>query len=102
MNCNQDYVCGSVLRIARELFALLPVEMILVTVMGTLLNTQTGYMEEQPILSVAMPRKTLENLNFDMLDPSDCMANFVHRMNFKKTTGFAKAERISLEELKSN
>lgn len=97
----QDYVCASILRVARELFALLPIEMVLVTAIGPLLNTQTGHMEEQPILSVAMPRKTLENINFDMIDPSDSMVNFVHRMNFMKTKGFAKVERISPEELQS-
>lgn len=95
----QDYVCGAVLRVARELFALLPIEMVLVHATGTLLNTQTGHMEEQPILSLAMPRKTLERLNFDMIDPSDSMANFVHRMNFKKTKGFARIERVSPQEL---
>jgi hypothetical protein len=98
----QDYVCGAVLRVARELFALLPIEMVLVTATGTLLNTQTGHMEEQPILSVAMPRKTLEKLNLDMIDPSDSMSNFIHRMKFMKTKGFAKVERISPEELQSS
>lgn len=98
----QDYVCGAVLRVARELFALLPIEMVLVTATGTLLNTQTGHMEEQPILSVAMPRKTLESLNFDLIDPSDSMANFVHRMKFIKTKGFVKVERILSEELQSS
>jgi hypothetical protein len=45
----QDYVCSCVLRVARELFALLPTDMVLVHAMGTLLNTKTGYMEEAPI-----------------------------------------------------
>lgn len=95
----QDYVCGVVLRIARELFALLPIEMVIVTATGSLLNSQTGHMEEQPILSVAMPRKTLNSLNFDMIDPSDSMSNFVHRMDFKKTKGFTKVDKISPEDL---
>lgn len=91
----QDYVCSCVLRVARELFALLPTEMVLVHAMGTLLNTKTGYMEEAPILSVAIPRETLEMLNLDMLDPSDSMGNFVHGMAFKKTKGFGAVERLS-------
>ncbi|HUW10805.1 MAG TPA: hypothetical protein VM537_13820 [Anaerolineae bacterium] len=91
----QDYVCSGVLRVARELFALLPAHMVLVHATGNLLNTKTGYIEETPILSVAIPRRTLELLNLDMLDPSDSMGNFVHRMAFKKTKGFEAVERLS-------
>ncbi|MCO5191398.1 MAG: hypothetical protein M9941_12695 [Anaerolineae bacterium] len=97
----QDYVCGAVLRVARELFALLPIEMVIVTANGALLNTITGHMEQQPILSAAIPRKTIEDLNFDMIDPSDSMINFVHRMKFMKTKGFSQVERILPEELQS-
>lgn len=91
----QDYVCGAALRVARELFALLPIEMVIVTAVGMLLNSRTGYMEEQPILSVAIPKRTLKDLNFAMLDPSDAMENFVHQMKFRKTKGFAIVNRIS-------
>jgi len=81
--------------VARELFALLPIEMVIVNAMGNLLNTQTGYMEEKPILSVAIPRKTAEGLNFRMLDPSDSMSNFVHRMAFRKTKGFRAIKALT-------
>ena len=37
----QDYVCGCVLRAGRELFALLPIRMVIVTAMANMLNTQT-------------------------------------------------------------
>ncbi|MEA3283152.1 MAG: hypothetical protein U9Q68_11495 [Euryarchaeota archaeon] len=39
----QDYVCSCVLRVTRELFVLLPIEMVMVNAMGGILNTQTGY-----------------------------------------------------------
>lgn len=96
----QDYVCGCVLRVARELFALLPIEMVIVTAMGEVLNTQTGHIEEKPILSAAIPKDTLTKLNFDTLDPSDSMGNFVHRMNFKKTKGFTGVEMIKPADLR--
>jgi len=95
----QDYVCGCVLRVARELFALLPIHMVIITAVGNILNTQTGHMEEQPILSVAIPRNTLEALNFDTLDPSDCLANFLHRMAFRKTKGFNPVEALKRSDL---
>lgn len=97
----QDYVCGAVLRVAREIFVLLPINMIIVTAMGSLLNTKTGYIEDVPILSVALPRDTIESLNFDMLDPSDSMSNFVHNMRFSARSGFKKVERISPNELQT-
>lgn len=90
----QDYVCGCVLRVGRELLALLPVQMVIATAWSRLLNTQTGHQEEQPILSVAMARQTMKMLNFDFLDPSDSLANFVHRMNFRKTKGFASIDPL--------
>ena len=90
----QDYVCGCVLRVARELFALLPVEKVIVTAFSNLLNTKTGYFEEQPILSIVIPKETLDNLNFEMIDPSDSLENFVHTMKFAKTKGFSAVEKV--------
>ncbi len=95
----QDYICGCVLRIARELFALLPLETVIITATGDILNTQTGYKEEKPILSVLIPRVTFQQLNLASLDPSDSMSNFIHRMNFKKNTGFSAIERILPSDL---
>jgi hypothetical protein len=97
----QDYICSCVLRVAREIFALLPIEMAIVNCVGNLLNSQTGHMEEKVILSVAIPQKTLEGFNFEMLDPSDSMNNFVHRMTFKKTTGFYAVNPLEAFDLKT-
>lgn len=90
----QDYICSCVIRVARESFALLPVQVVLVHAMGNVLNTKTGYIEEQPILSVSIPRETLDGLNLETIDPSDSMRNFVHNMDFKKTSGFRVVQKI--------
>jgi len=90
----QDYVCSCVLRVAREVFALLPIEKAIITAVGELLNTKTGYLEKQPIISVLIPRITLSRLNLQFIDPSDSMKNFIHNMNFKKTSGFEPVEKI--------
>ena len=90
----QDYVCGGVLRVAREVCALLPVDRVIVSAVGELLNSQTGYLDKRPILSVVVPRETLNKLNFALLDPSDAMSNFVHQMKFMKTKGFQPIEKI--------
>ncbi len=95
----QDYVCGVVLRIANEIFALLPLKGLVINAVDDLLNTSTGHIEEQIILSVAIPRTTLESLNLEFIDPSDSLENFVHNMNFKKTKGFEIVDEINWENL---
>ncbi|NOY71476.1 MAG: hypothetical protein GXP14_03735 [Gammaproteobacteria bacterium] len=84
----QDHICSAALRIAREVFAILPIESVLININDKLLNTATGNLEEATILSVFVPRVTIEKFNFKKLDPSDSMSNFKHRMSFKKTKGF--------------
>jgi len=87
----QDYVCGCVLRVARELFALLPVETLLITASAESLATSTGQTLERPFLSVVIPRETLRAFNFDKLDPSDSIMNLTHRgdlMASRKTGDF--------------
>ncbi|HXP63527.1 MAG TPA: hypothetical protein VN829_23690 [Dongiaceae bacterium] len=81
----QDYVCGCMLRVAREVFAMLPVDTLLITASADILDTRTGQTSEQPVLSAAMPRAVTASLDFDKLDPSDAMENFLQRGNFKSS-----------------
>ena len=96
----QDYVCSCTLRVANELFALLPIKIVIVNALGELLNTQTGYIEKQVILSISIPIDTIKKLNLRMIDPSDSMRNFIHNMNFKKTVGFHAVEKIDVNSIK--
>jgi len=76
----QDYVCSSMLRMAIETFALLPIDQIIINASTDILNTQTGHIEEQVIASVFIPRSTINHINLRRIDPSDSMQNFVHNM----------------------
>jgi hypothetical protein len=96
----QDYVCGSTFRIARELFAVVPLETAVITAWANQLDSSSGHMKDQPILSVVIPRKTLNRLNFANLDPSDALSNFVHNMDFKKTKGFAAVTALRLNAMR--
>ena len=101
-SCNelfQDYVCSCVLRVANELFALLPIDATIVTAEDSLLDTTTGHLVPTPIVSAYIPRETFEGMNLDLLDPSDSMANFIHRMSFKKTKGFEGIQRLESENV---
>jgi len=92
----QDYVCSCVLRVANELFAAVPDELVVVTAVDNLLNSKTGHLEKLPILSACISRDTLKSLNMNTIDPSDSMSNFVHNMSFKKTKGFASVSRAEI------
>lgn len=91
----QDYICSCALRVGRELLAILPDDLVIVTASDLLLNPSTGHAEEMPLLSVGISRRTLDTLNLDSIDPSDSMKNFVHNMAFKKTTGFTPVRALS-------
>lgn len=75
----QDYVCGCVLRVACEVFALLPIDVVIVTTLVPVVQASTGQEANIPVLSAAIPREVIDKLDFSRLDPSDSMENFVHR-----------------------
>lgn len=94
----QDYVCGCVLRCAREFFSFLPLQRVIVNVKATLLDSASGHSRPQTILTVGMPRSTLDGMNFTVADPSDAMKLFPHRMGFKRSQGFHAVSPLSSEE----
>ena len=94
----QDHICSAAMRVAREVFAYLPLDYARINAMAQILNTKTGHLEEQPILSVIFPPETIAGLNLNAIDPSDSMRNFVHHMNFNKTKGFSVVEKVELDK----
>lgn len=98
----QDYVCGCVLRVAREVFTMLPVETVLVTASVDALDPRTGQAVEQPVLSVAIPRAAVARFDFGALDPSDAMESFLRRGDFKasrKSGEFVPITPLALADL---
>lgn len=94
----QDYVCSCAIRIARDMFAILPFETVIVHAMDEILDTSTGRTEIVPILSVKFDKVMLNSLNFDAIDCSDAMVNFAHHMKFKKTQGFVSVRKINAQD----
>lgn len=88
----QDFACSWVLRIALDLFAVLPLETVYVHAYEERVDTATGFPGQAVVLSVAVERKTLAALNLDAIDPSDSLANLEHRMSFHRTGGFQPVE----------
>ncbi len=90
----QDYVASTTIRIARDAFALLPVDTVIVHAVDNILNTATGYEEELTLLSVKFTREKLMSLTLAMVDPSDALSGFECNMKFKKTQGFEPVNRV--------
>lgn len=94
----QDHVCSCTLRVAREVFGLLPVSRVLVDVAVERIDTSVGHPRPMTIQSVLFERGTFDRLNLDAIDPSDAMKNFSQRSAFKKSAGFAEVTPLALEE----
>lgn len=90
----QDYVCSAILRVAREVFAHLPIKIFRVNAIAQIINSHTGHLEDSSIVSAIVSSSTLQTLNLQLIDPSDSMKNFVHSMNFKKTQGFTPIDKV--------
>jgi hypothetical protein len=80
----QDYVCSSILRLAREAYAYLPIDLVYIHVMS----------QDVTIVSVAIPMNALNRLKFESVDPADSMRNFEHHMRFSKSGGFSAVEPV--------
>ncbi|MFS0574039.1 DUF4236 domain-containing protein [Sporosarcina sp. 179-K 3D1 HS] len=91
----QDYVCSCIIRIARDLLAILPVNRVIIHAVDERINTASGHMEEVTICSALLDREGMNRLNFDRIDPSDALENFRCNMKHMKTSGFREVERIT-------
>lgn len=94
----QDHICSAAIRVAREIFAYLPIERVRVSAISNMLNSSTGHLENQPILSVLFVPETIGKLNLKTIDPSDSMQNFIHNMKFNKTKGFSTVTKVEFEK----
>jgi len=98
----QDYVCGCILRLTREMFGLLPVDTVILTATVDGIDSRTGHSAELPVLSVAAARSEIERLDFEHLDPSDALENFQHRgdvMTSRKSGEFVPIIPLSPAEV---
>ena len=89
----QDYICSCVLRIAREMFALLPINRVVIHAVDTIQDS-AGNDYDDTVLSVLINRQQFEGINFDLIDASDTIESFNCNMNFKKTQGLKPVPRI--------
>lgn len=80
----QDYVCSICIRIARDMFALLPIR-------NTIIHT---VLEGKTILSVNFDRESLSKVKFGYIDPLETLRQFMHKMNFDEFVGFSPVSQL--------
>lgn len=83
-NLLKDYVCSVCIRIARDMFALLPV-------VHTMVH---ALMDGQTIVSVNFDRERLSKIKFGYIDPSDVFSLFQHNMRFDNRFGFCPVTNL--------
>lgn len=81
-----DYVCSISIRIARDMFALLPIQNVVVHV------EDIG----KTILSICFDKKTINTLKFNFIDPSEIIKRFIYNMDYTSGNEFNKVERIEI------
>lgn len=88
----QDYVCSCAIRVAREFFAILPINTTTIHVYGEVSSDEGS--EQGCILSVKITRHEIEGIDFDNIDCSDTIETFTHKMKFLKTKGLKLIEEV--------
>lgn len=92
---SKSYVPSLTLRIARNIFGLLPLETATINIQTGVIDTSLGKPMNMTILSVRIDKITLNKLNFDLIDSFDALSNFEHNVRFLKTKGFQSVEKLS-------
>ena len=80
----QDYICSCTIRIARDVFALLPVADVIVHA------SERG----RTVLSVRFERKVFMKTKFQGTDASDLVCRFKHNMQFDSNSGFLPVSQL--------
>lgn len=93
----QDFVCGTAIRAARELTAVLPLRGVLVEVLSPVVNRTTGQMDLSYILSAYFPREALFGRDFSRIDASDFVESMLHSMKLKKGVGMDEISPLEVE-----
>ena len=81
----QDFICSLSIRIARDMFALLPIN-------HTIIH---AVMDDNTVLSVDFDRNTLSKVKYSFVDPSDTVEKFRINMNFNQSSGFLPVSRLT-------
>lgn len=80
----QDYICSCSIRVARDIFALLPVSHVIVHAVS----------DGDTVLSVDFERRIFTKMKFQGSDASDLVEEFKCNMSFDRQTGFQPVKQL--------
>lgn len=80
----QDYVCSVCIRIARDMFALLPIR-------NTIVH---AVLDGNIIVSIDFDRQSLSKIKLGYVDPSESFEKFKYNMIFDEFSGFSVVDNI--------
>ncbi len=98
MEIYEDYVCGSALRVAREIMAVIPTPAVLIDIESTRVEPSTGHLATSVILSVLVPREATLLVDWAQVDASAFVATLHHRMKVKRGKGFEPVEKLTFAD----
>lgn len=93
-----DHVCSAALRIARDVFNILPVQHVIVNVSRNYENSMSGHRVSENILAVRFWRRVLNQIDLQAIVPADIVKKFQHRMKFQKAVGFEQVEPFAADD----
>lgn len=94
----QEYTFSCAIRIAREMFSLLPLDAVYIHAIDTVRDTTAGIEEKKTILSVRFDQDSLSELKFDQIKCSDHLRSINCHINFNHSTGFQEVDRLLVSE----
>lgn len=95
----QEYVCGCILRLGRELHGLLPVEAALVHAVWNRIDPATGHAVSEVIASVYMPIAKMQSLKYDSLQPSAAIRTSLEgRIELDRDLAFTPVEPLVAQD----
>lgn len=91
----EEYVCSSILLIAKNIMNIIPVNKVVVHAVDNVLDIDKGIKDNITILSIVFDRETLSRLNMNSINLVDAIDYFICNMRHQKTSGFKSVERIT-------
>jgi len=91
-----SFLCSSAIRIARETFALLPVEHLIVNVFESNIILMADEKVGRAILAVNFDQPQISTLDFSSDDCSSLLRSFPHHLSFSASAGFKEVDLMTI------